>query len=225
MTSIEQILSPDHIKEVINRNAKSLITSAVLGAILLGGYYYFRVYRVEQDARAHATLTEVLAEVSRASGKPEVWQDVEMAARTGYRSHSNSALAPYFLAIEADALVQQGKVDEGREQLASVVGTLPAQAPLTQLFALKLARMQVSSPDQEIHSKGIAGLQALAKDTRSVVHDEALYRLGKVLAHENQTQEARQAFEQLITTYKETKDAAGQSVWASLAQEQIDRLA
>lgn len=225
MTSIEQTLSPEHIKQVINRNAKSLIATGVLTAILLGGYYYVRVYRVEQDARAHATLTEVLAEVTRASTKPDAWQDVEIAARTGYRQHSGSSLAPYFLAIEADALAQQGKVVEGRDQLAAVVGSLSKDAPLTSLYALKLARMQLNAEDQAVRSQGLASLQTLAQDTKSVVHDEALFRLGKAFAQEKNGEQARQSFQQLIDTYKESKDAAGQSVWAALAQEQIDRLA
>lgn len=225
MMSIDQLFSVEYIKQTIDRNLKSFVAAALMAAFLFGGYYYFRVYRTAQDAQATATLTEVLSEVTRAASKPEAWQDVELAARTAYDQNSSSLIAPYFLAIEAEALVEQGKVDQGREQLASVVATLPKNQPLTSFYTLKLARMQLESSDEAVRKQGMDSLQALAQDTQALVQDEALYRLGTVYAQEKNNEKARETFKQLVDTFKEHKDTPGESVWASLAQEQIDRLA
>ncbi len=225
MTSIDQIFSVQYIKRTIDRNSKSFIVAGLLLALLLGGYYYFRVHRNAQDARATATLTEVLAEVTRAAQKPEAWQDVEIAARTAYHQNSSSDLAPYFLAIEAEALSEQGKVDQGREQLTSVVAMLPKNQPLSSLYMLKLARMQLASSDEVVRKQGMEMLQALAQDTKALGQDEALYRLGRVYAQEKNNEKARETFKQLVDAFKEYKDTPGESAWASLAQEQLDHLA
>ncbi|MGE0010425.1 MAG: tetratricopeptide repeat protein [Candidatus Babeliales bacterium] len=225
MTGIDQNFSLDHIQDILERNMKSLVAAALVGAILIGAYYYVRVYRVEQDARAHTTLTEVLAEVTRAGTRPEAWQDVEVAARTAYHQHSSSDLAPYFLAIEAGAFIEQGKIDQGREQLKNALASMPKKAPLTDFYALKLARLELNTQDDAIRKEGLASLEKLAQDSKSLVHDEALYRLGKAYAQERKTDQARKVFDQLVTTYKESKEPVAQSVWAGLAQEQIDRLA
>lgn len=225
MTSIDQLFSVDYIKQAIDRNLKSFIAASLMAAILLGGYYYFRVHRKAQDARATATLTEVLSEVTRAASKPEAWQDVELAARTAYHQNTSSDLAPYFLAIEADALVEQGKVDQGREQLASAVQAMSHNQPLTSFYTLKLARMQLESSDEAVRKQGLASLQALAQDAKALVQDEALYRLGSLYVQEKNYEKARETFNQLLDMFKEYKDTPGESVWASLAQEQIDRLA
>jgi predicted negative regulator of RcsB-dependent stress response len=213
------------MQDVIARNSKSFMAAGVIAAVLIGGYYYVRVYRVEQDARAHATLTEVLAEVTRAATKPDAWQDVEIAARTAYRQHTSSDIAPYFLAIEADALIEQGKLVEGTELLKKAVSSMPAKAPLTDLYALKLARLELSAQEESARKDGIAALEKLAANDKSLVHDEAMFRLGKAYAQELRADDAKKTFEQLVATYKESKEPAAQSVWAGLAQEQIDRLA
>ena len=225
MTSMDQNFTIEHIQDVIARNAKSFIATGVVALALVGGYYYLRVYRIEQDARAHATLTEVLAEVTRAVSKPDAWQDVEIAACTAYRQHSSSDIAPYFLAIEADALIEQGKATEGKELLRKAVSSMPSKAPLTDLYALKLARLEINAQEDASRKEGIAVLEKLAADDKSLVHDEAMFRLGKAYAQELRADEAKKTFEQLVSTYKESKEPAAQSVWAGLAQEQIDRLA
>lgn len=224
MTSIDQIFSVEYIKQAIDRNLKSLIAAGLMAALLFGGYYYFRIHRQAQDARATATLTEVLAEVTRAASKPEAWQDVELAARTAYQQNSGSDLAPFFLAIEAEALAEQGKVDQGREQLSLAVQAMSKSQPLTSFYMLKLARMQLESSDEATRKQGMDALQVLAQDTKALVQDEALYRLGALYVHEKNYEKARETFKQLIDAFKPYKDTPGESVWASLAQEQLDRL-
>ena len=222
MAAIEQIIPIQEIKQFADKNLKWLIASGVIAVALMGGWYYVNVYQVQEDARAHATLSEVLTEVTRATSKPEVWQDVEIAARTGYRQHKGSSLAPYFVAIEADALLQQGNTQEGISKLSEAINSLSKDAPLAHLYQLKLARLHLANTDTQ--SQGLATLQKLAQTEDSLVHDEALYQLGVYYAQQQESEQARATLQKLVDTYKDADEQLGQSVWVSLAQDQLERL-
>lgn len=222
MAAIEQIIPIQEIKQFTDKNLKWLIASGVIVVALMGGWYYVNVYQVQEDARAHATLSEVLTEVTRATSKPEVWQDVEIAARTGYRQHKGSSLAPYFIAIQADALLQQGNTQEGILKLSEAVNSLSKDAPLAHLYQLKLARLQLADTDTQ--SQGLAVLQKLSQAEDSLVQDEALYQLGIYYAQQQDSSQARATLQKLVDAHKDADNALGQSVWVPLAQDQLERL-
>lgn len=221
MSVFEEIIPVQDIKQFIDKHLKTFIAGGLLFAGLVGAWYYFAVYKVQEDARAHATMTEVLQEVARAVTEPDVWQDVEVAARTGYRQHSGSTLAPYFVALEADALLQQGKTEEGITKLSQAINGLAHDAPLTDLYQLKLARLQLAQ--EATREQGVATLLQLAGNQKSLVHDEALYHLGVYYAQQGDTDKARETLQQVVSLYKEVQEL-GQSPWLPLAQEQLERI-
>ena len=91
----------------------------------IGVFYGYWVYRNNQEEAAQFALATCLEDMERASvDESSIWPTVALASETGYRQHSGSSLAPYFLALEAQSLVAQGKLSEAIASLDRVVGMI-----------------------------------------------------------------------------------------------------
>ena len=166
----------------IQNYQKELLGSLVLVITVAGGTYYYHYSRLQREAQAHVALSETLYEFNRALRDQATWEEVGLAAHTGYRQHKNSSLAPCFISIQAEAAIHKGDMDEARNLLDTALHDISSSSPLYYPLKLKYARMLIDSKDENLSYKGFQDLEKLAQDTSNTVQDAALYYLGNYYA-------------------------------------------
>lgn len=216
-------ISLSHIQSLINRHTKEImIAMGVLGLGVAGsfGYWY---YRQQQEEAAQLAFVTCIEEFNIAQQNPAQWPTVSLAAMTGYRQHSGSSLAPYFLALEAQALIGQGKLHEAITTLDRVVGAIAKNSPLYFIYSIQAARMKLDSDDETLKNNGLRDLEALAQNTKNKNRDEALYYLAHYYMSQQSFDRARELLNQLIVAFPEGGLAS--SPWTVLAQDTLKEFA
>jgi len=197
-----------------------VISIAVVAAATVGIGVYLYYSQINYEQAAQQALSEVMAEYSRAYEAPDLWQDVEIGAKTGYRQYTKSSLAPFFLNLQADALLQQDKADEALALMNDMVAKLSKSSPLYYVYSIKRARMNLNSEQEAAQKDGLEQLKALAENESNPQQDEALYYLGMHYQENNQQDQAQAVWQQLKQIQQSYKEKDVVSPWALLAEQQ-----
>lgn len=193
-------------------------------ALLVGGFTYHRFNVEQREQRAHAAFAECMQEYDRAfQGQDDAWLNVETLCHVAYEQHTNSVLAPFFLAYQAEALIQQKKNDEALAVMDQALAAMPSSLSVTAFYAIKRALMRLDSEDQAVKDAGLQELQALADDASNNAQDVALYYLGAYQWEQDNIDGARDTWEKLQVFAQGSRDE--QSPWAVMAQDRLAVLA
>jgi len=138
-----------------------LIVVAVL-VIGFGGFklYRYRVYT--RESTAQRIFYECLNEMQNVRNGIGSWYDVEVAFQMGYRQNSNSKLAPFFLAFQAEALLEQGKNEESLMVLSDAINKMSADSNMYWIFKTKQALVKMDMPDEVVQKEGLQELEKIA---------------------------------------------------------------
>lgn len=196
-----------------------IISIAVITVGMLGIGTYWYLSHVKYEQAAQQALSEVLAEYNRAYESPELWQDVEVGAKTGYRQYGRSSLAPFFLGLQSDALLQQDKQDEALALMNDMTAKLSHRSPFYYLYQIKLARIKLHSDQEDTQKEGLQQLTSLAQDQKNPQQDEALYYLGLHYDAQDQQDKAQEIWQQLKQLQEQYKEKDVVSPWALLAEQ------
>ncbi len=196
----------------------------------IGGYFVYHQYVANRERQAHVRFSdslEILLQSEAAGKNPErkkyqqgLQEEAELAFQAGYDQHSSSYLAPYFIAMQASALIKQGKQDEARELYQKALASMPSRSPLRNLFATEIALLQIDN--EASHETGLKALQSLAADSANKYQDFAQYYLGQFYWSQGKMQEAKTIWLKLIEEQKQYGEAA--SPWAQLATTQVSQI-
>ncbi|HEX2978092.1 MAG TPA: tetratricopeptide repeat protein [Candidatus Babeliales bacterium] len=194
-----------------------------LAIIIAGSFYWYTSYTRKQEL-AVSTLSDIFHDAARAQQNSELWAEVEMAARTGYKQFGSTKSAPYFLALQAESLLQMGRRDESLAMMEEVIKQLNSRSPLYYVYAIKQARMMLDTQDAKMQQNGLAKLELIAQAKDNKQADEALYYIGQYYAALGNSVSAKAAFEKV---FEITKNQASDypSPWVKLAQEAVQELA
>lgn len=214
-------LSFDHLYATFIRHTKEFIIGAALIGLCFAGAYAYWIYNNHQQQSAQVALATCLEEYNRAHEDSSVWPMVGLASSTGYRQHSSSSLAPYFLLIEAQSLLGQDKYEEAIQLLDKAIGMIPHHSPLYYLYAIQSARVKITSNDETIKNAGLNELEALSANEKNINRDEALYYLADHYEQQGSFERSKEIFHKLVVAFPEGGLAA--SPWALLAQEKIKK--
>jgi tetratricopeptide (TPR) repeat protein len=215
--NFSMLLSTDFWLNFYEQHRTYIIGCCCAIALAVGGGIYLRMSRAQQHELAQAALAEMLQEASRAQQNTELWSEVEVAARTGHYQYKSTSFAPYFLSLQADALAQQGKIDEAVVVMSSMLDELPKKSPLYHVYAIKKARMMLDSAQESMRAQGLELLAGLAQNTANAQQDEALYYLGMHYMSQGNKSEAKNSFQKLMDTFG-AKQSDYRSPWLSMAQ-------
>lgn len=208
-------------KEHFDTYFKEIVSTVLICAGVFGGLYFYRTYQAQQEGAAQLIYAECLSEFERAQKEPALWPDVEVAARAGYKRHSGSVLAPYFLALQAQALVRQDKLNESLPVFDQLLAGIPAASPFHYLYKTKAALVKM---DIDAHAaEGLSELQALAHDIKNSYKDEALFYLGNHYWFKGELDQAKAAWQSLVEQFG-NQAGLGESPWALLAQEKLSQI-
>ena len=186
--------------------------ATVLG---VGVYWYF--YSIKYEQSAMQAFSEVLVEYNRGVEASEIWPEVEVSAKTGYKQYSHSSLAPFFLGLQVDALLGQQKHDEALSVMKMMLEKLSSRSRVFHLYKIKEARMKLDSAEPAVQSDGLQQLVALTNDKNNSYQDQALYFLGMYYESHDQKDKAQEIWQQLSAL--KSSDANAVSPWVLLAEQ------
>jgi len=205
---------------------QQLVRCASIGAgvlvIILGIFFGWRMYVSYREESAHAAFAQQLDLYNQAKAGKNTWANVEMAFKVAHSQHSGSYLAPYFLAFQADALVQQQKTTEALMVMNTMLDALPHSSPFYGLYAGKRALIKLDSNEQTVQQEGLQELTALAQDVHNVHNDMAQFYLASYNWSKNNVDQARQLWQSLADA---NKQAAIASPWATMAADKLEQIA
>lgn len=207
------------------KNVSKIVSVIALIGLIAGGYFWYRSYTVSQTQAAQKVLSSCLAEYEkvRNNGTPTQWQTLQTMCSVGYEKHKNSSVAPYFLAIQADALLAQGQAEQALSLLDTMIAGLPTASPVYDLYKTKKLLIEIDQSEDPLQSPAFEALKTFAYDSQNSQADYALYYIGEYYWHAQQFDQARTVWKDLESRFKsDTKD--GQSPWALLANYKLQQL-
>ncbi len=178
----------------------------LVGSIIGVGYLGYSWYKKNKEQAAYKDLSESIEGYIKASTtavssqkafSPQ-WTDVLRAFNVGAEIHSSSSLYPYFLAYQADVLLQQGKNAEAAQIMDAAVTRLDRTHPLYYLYALKGALMKTDSQDASTAQAGREALEKLANDNANLLQDRAQYYSALDAYYRGDGAAAQRRFQQII---------------------------
>ncbi len=188
----------------------------IAGSASWGGYSMYVRHREQQ---ASSDLMQYIKDYHQAAGAESTdWNYLANLFKMGYRQHSHSTLAPFFLLYQADALVQDNERQEALSLLDQALVALGVESPLYTTYAVKKALLVLEDNAQQ----GIADLQKLAQDKANKQRDMAQYYLGLYYWMHNDSAQAKVAWAELIDSQSAEKQE--RSAWALQAQQYMQQM-
>lgn len=195
-----------------------------LVVLLIGGYVGYRWYIVWREQNAYHTFADYVDDYQMVSKKNrlEEWQRFDSLLSFGYMQHKTSNLAPFFLALRADAQIQQKQYNTAIATLQDAINVLPDDSPIGPLFKTKRALLLLDSSDEVLQQNGLQEIVQLARDKNNHYNDIALFYLGRYYWAKDALKEAKTAWQELVDN--NTINAAYPSPWASQAQTALNQI-
>ena len=201
----------------------------VVGLAIGGGIFF---YRVKQNQKAQDILCESVNEYERlmrqsmAYKKTDViqegWNDLELEFKTAQDQVSNSDVSLYLKLLQADALVQQGRLKDAFGIMKTCLEKMPKDLPIYYLYKTKYALVAIDQKDKKIKENGLEQLKDLSVDVNNKNRDMALYYLGLYYWSEGQSSDALQTWKSLIDEFPVENTAKDKiSPWAEKAERKL----
>ena len=198
-----------------------------IGVLLLGTgiYFGYRWYTVSREQQAQKIFSEYMQDYGLAhkANNAAEWQRIEALFAYGYSTYRSSNIAPYFLAMQADVQLKQGKHNEALATLNSLISALPSSSSMAPVFKTKHALISLDSKDETIRNSGLQELVAVARDTHYGYNDMALFYLGRYYWSQNNVDEAKKIWQELVDMRLSDQTAAP-SPWVQEAQQKLKQL-
>jgi len=231
MKNVFTQLYEEHVSksEKNSKFIKNLIIILLVGGFIYVGYYGYNFYIHRKESSAQKVFAECMQELHNAKDGKGLWSDVELAFDLGYQQNTGSRLAPYFLALKAEALQQQGKSKEAIETLSSALASMGKDDDMHGLYAVKLALLKLDSDQPGTQKEGLDMLKAQA-ETDGSGKTIALYYMGLYNWDQNKIEEAKNYWKQLVALDENfrkqdtSKIEISDSQYVKMAQEKLDQL-
>jgi hypothetical protein len=195
-------------------------------AVLLvctGGFFGYRWYVTHRDQAAQYDFGVTLdLYVKAQESKDADFVYIAEQAEEGYTKHKRSAVAPFFIVLQADALIKAGKKEEARLVMDAYAPQLSAPAPMAFLFKTKQSLLSLDSADEQVRNKGLSDLQELAHNAKNMYRDDALYQLFTYHWVRGDVDQARIAGQEFMEAYGAEMRAP--SPWLAVVAEKLDTL-
>lgn len=146
------------------------------------------------------------------------WSQTEQIFRQGYQSCKNTELAPVFLAFQAEALLNLGKIEEAVKLLKDVVSQVKSEE-IKDSYKIKIALINMDNKDEKIQSEGLNQLIAIANNDSSVANEVALYQVGSYFWNQKKYNESKNYWQRLLV--KTTAKSGQVSVFAGEVREKL----
>ena len=205
---------------VVHPQVKStLLAIAIVGAGA-AGWFSYRWYTAYKGQQAQKILSDCLQEYDKAVDGDTDWSEVASMNDLGYKQASGTALRPYFLVMQAQALARQQKVTEALEVMDRALGMLPAHSDYASLFDITRVLIQFDATGDQSKEQALQQLQAIADDQKNIYRDTAWYHIGEWYWSQDQLVQAKEAWQQLV----DNKELFADSPWVFMAEQKLEGL-
>jgi len=149
------------------------------------------------------------------TSQEEKWTKVLQNFESSYQKNKSAGIAPMFLAYQAEALINLGKIDNAVQVLKKLVEISP-ESVAKSFYKVKTALVGIDSDNKELEKNGLENLRYIALDSQNAVQPMALYYLGQYYWFVKNFDEAKNYWNQLILKYG--KKTEKHSEWADRAK-------
>ncbi|MFC1842148.1 hypothetical protein ACFLYU_00640 [Candidatus Dependentiae bacterium] len=214
------------------RNAsylKNVLIAALIVGIAAAGFYGYKFYMHSKESSAQKVFSECMNEFDNAREGTGSWSNVEEAFDLGYKQNSGSSLAPYFLALKAESLYEQGKTKESMDVLSSALNKMSQKDDFYGMYKAKLGLAKMDSKDVAVHKEGFDILKSLSENVNSG-QSTALYYLGLHFWDKNDMQKAKGYWNKLVSSFEQEQKKASSKLplketpYVKMAQEKLAQL-
>lgn len=213
------------------KNHLLVLLLIILGIIGLSIGYYF--YREGLQKRAQKDLVKDIAVLQAPVHTPDMqnealkldsefftsqeekWTKVAQNFESDFQKNKGSGVAPMFLAYQADALINLGKLDSAVQVLKKLVNMAPESA-VKSYYKVKLALVSIDSGNKDFEKEGLEVLKSIGLESQNSAQPMALYYLGQYYWFAKNFDEAKNYWNQLILKYG--KKVEKPSIWAEKAK-------
>lgn len=174
-----------------------LIFALLLGGMFLGRNWYIasRERAAEKDLSAYITQYYN----AMAAEQPQ-WDQVASLFEVGYSQHTSSYLAPYFLMYQADALLQQGSLEDALKVMNIALQISSESSPFYQLIRTKYYLTILDVPEHPERDLALTTLYEIGSDKTNSFFEIALFYLARYHFVHHNLQEARTLWQELCAT-------------------------
>lgn len=203
------------ISHFINVNTKPIFMALSFLVLLIGLFFAHKLWMINTERSAQYDFSALITEYETMSREKDVdWSALLEKFESNYAKHSGSLLLPYYLGYKAQILLAQDKKEEAIATLDKIIADIPASSLLA-MYQMERALIQLDIED----NVGLQALQTLAQDTNNIFRDSAQYYLGSYYWANNQIEDARAIWQQLVDEQRDEKMAP--SPWVAHVQEKL----
>ncbi len=207
------------ISDFIFTNGKNINKVLAFLVLLIVFFFAHRLWVANREQSAQYDFSALMAEYENMSReKDPQWSALLEKFETNYKKHSHSSLLPYYLGYKVQILLAQDKRDEALAVLDRMIADMPG-SPMIALYEMERALIQLDSTDDAMNSIGLDALKMLAQNKDNMFRDSAQYYLGRYYWAQNQIDDARAVWQQLVNEQRDEKMAP--SPWVNQVQEQL----
>lgn len=205
-----------------NGYTKEIMLAVLFCALVGGGYFGYRMYVNNREQMAQKIFSDYLQDYQAAvqADSPSEWARIEQSLQYGFEQQSHTYMAPYFLALLAEAYVKQNKNDLAVATLAKAIDASKNDT-IKQMYSIKRALIQIDSSDESVQDQGLHVLIEESK-TKNNFTDMALFYLGKYYWVKNSTDDAKKVWQQLVDM--KWTDQSNTSAWVTEASTMLKQI-
>ena len=187
--------------------------------LVVAMFFAHKLWMIKKERSAQYDFSALMTEYEAMSReKDPQWSLLLEKFNKTYADHASSPLLPYYLGYKVQILLEQDKKDDALATLDRMITSMTG-SPMIALYQMEQALIQLDSVDSEINNVGLESLKSLAQDTDNMFRDSAQYYLGRYYWANNQIDNARAVWQQLVDEQRDQKLAP--SPWVNQVQEHL----
>lgn len=221
MSLLESLDFKEMFRDKSVRIYTALIALALCG---VGLFYIYKWHNIKIQQSAQKAFSEAMDTYKQAlsleltkkddsKSTETIWDEVELAFKTGYAQNKSSTLAPFFLVYQSVAQQKLGKEEESFNTLNQAVDQLPKNSPYSYLYKIKQSLIEIDKKDEQ---KGVSNLVELTNDKNNIFKDMSAFYLAEYYLSKNDSQKAKEYYAIAAQTDKE-------SSWSKLAKLKLEK--
>ena len=210
--------------------SKEMLVGGLAVLLGLGGSFWYKSMVNARELKAHKAFTEcyevydqaIISQYAEKDAKKseQLWEEAELAFRTGYQQNSSAYLGPYFIAFESEALQRRGLLDQAIASLDEFLSKIGPSNEFYGPYSVKRSLMKMDSSDAAVKQQGLEELQSESNNSHNMHRDVALYYLGQYYTSIGQPEQARVEWDK-ISDIGSAQDKATQSPWMQLIKTKV----
>jgi len=185
-------------------------------------FFGYRWYSFARESEAQKHFIKCVEDFHSVFVQGGNWARVAVSCEQGAFMNKGTYWEPYFYAYQAQALVNDGKLNAAIDALDMTLSLMPYRSPARSAYAIMHALMTLDSVDSTRHEAALQALRKIAHNSSDIASDEALFYLGYYYWQHDKSSEAYGEWQALVK--RDQDDRTSSSPWAGLAEPLLEQI-